>query len=277
MPLLSKEEVLGRKLNCIPREQLIVLAHSLSLSGRGSVAKITKELIESNPNEEYVDNFIKDEYAKLIELRRARISDENLRQELKKVDNFSWGVVQGRLDSKIQQQYVRRIVTYDNLVSRVAAGLHDEITDYVVCTWFNHWTTQLIEEHISAHKCVIPTLKNVKGVDLFFAGQPFDLKTTYLPKDYDPTAALKNPSDLAIWMYENQGAERFGSDNRLFVILFDKENPSLSWQLKRDFDLVFDSIDDFFDTEKVSSDDEIEFYFNEKLYHPISKVLLITK
>jgi hypothetical protein len=273
MPLLSPKEVLNLKLNSIPKEQLKTLAFSLSLSGQSSAADIIKELITTNPDEEYVNQFIKNEYAKRVEKRRARISDEDLQHELKKVNEFSWGVVQGQ----IQSQYVRQIVTYDDLISSVAAELHDEITNYVICTWFNHWTTTLIEEHISSHQRVIPTIKNVKGVDLFFDGQPFDLKTTGLPRNYDPNTALESPSDLAIWMYENQGAQRFGSDNRLFVVLFDKENPDLSWQLKRDYDLVFTAIDDFFNKDEVSSDDEIVFTFAKKTYTAISKVLLITK
>jgi hypothetical protein len=59
---------------------------------------------------------------------------------------------------------------------------------------------------------------------------PFDLKTTYLPKDYDVEDAIKNPKNLAKWMYENQGAQRFGADNRLFVVLLDKNNPQESWK-----------------------------------------------
>ncbi len=53
-------------------------------------------------------------------------------------------------------------------------------------------------------------------------------------------------------MYENQGAQRFGSDNRIFVILLDKNKPEKSWELKRDFDLVFKRIDQFFDVESVT-------------------------
>jgi hypothetical protein len=277
MPLSSPKEVMNLKLSSIPKEQLRTLAFKLSLGAQGSAADIIKELIEAKISEEYVNRFIKNEYAKRIEKRKALISDNDLRNELKKVNDFSWGVVQGQLDQKIQSQYVRQFVRYDDLVSGVAAKLHDEVTSYVICTWFNHWTTALIEEHISSHVRVIPTIKNIKGVDIFFDGQPFDLKTTYLPNNYDPNAALENPSELAVWLYENQGAQRFGSDNRLFVVLFNKENPAISWKLKRDFDLVFTAIDAFFNNETVTSDDELVFTFAKKAYTAISKVLLITR
>lgn len=87
---------------------------------------------------------------------------------------------------------------------------------------------------------------------------------------------IENPKDLAVWMYENQGAQRFGADNRLFAVLLDVNNPEESWKLKRNFDLVFSKIDDFFDGEKVSSADEVAFSFAKKTYTAVSKVLLIT-
>lgn len=277
MPLQSPKEVLNLKLSAIPAPMLQSLAGELGISSGGSAAEIVKRILVEGPSETRVNRFVKQMYLQRIEERRKLISDDELKRELFKVKTFSWGIVQGQIDRKIQREYVRRIVRYDDLVSRVSAKLHDDITNYVICTWFNHWTTVLIEEHISAHKAAIPTLKPIKGVDIFFDGQPFDLKVTYLPRDYDPASALKNPTDLAIWMYENQGEQRFGDDNRLFVVLFDAKNPEDSWKLKRDFNLVFDKIDAFFDRERIKEKDEIAFTFKGKSYTAVTKVLLITK
>ena len=277
MPLLSQKEVLNLKLSCIRLPQLKVLALDLGIPNGGPSTDIIKRILGSQPDEQTINKFIKQRYAKRIQERRAVISDENLKKELMNVKTFSWGVVQGQLDQKIQTEYVRRIVRYKDLLNNVKAKLHDDVTNYVICTWFNHWTTVLIEEHISIHKKIIPTIKNVKGIDIFFDGQPFDLKVTYLPREYNPTNAIKNPSDLAIWMYENQGAQRFGADNRLFIVLLDEDNPERSWELKRDFDLVFQKIDNFFDRETVSHKDEIVFTFGRKTYTAVTKVLVITK
>ncbi len=277
MPLLSQKEVLNLKLSCIPLPQLKMLALNLGISNLGSTTEIIKRILEKQPDEKIVSEFIKQRYNERIQERRAIISDEDLKKELLKVKTFSWGVVQGQLDQKIQTEYVRRIVRYEDLLNNVRSRLHDDVTNYVICTWFNHWTTVLIEEHISAHKKVIPTIKNIKGVDIFFDGQPFDLKVTYLPREYNPADMIKNPSDLAVWMYENQGAQRFGSDNRLFVVLLNKDNPERSWELKRDFNVVFQKIDNFFDRETVSKKDEIIFTFGRKTYTTVTKILIITK
>ncbi|MBA2123866.1 hypothetical protein B9J78_02855 [bacterium Unc6] len=277
MPLLSQKEVLNLKLSCIPLPQLKLPALNLGINNTGSATEIIKRVLDKGVDEKVIQRFIKQKYNERIQERREVISDEDLKKELLKVQTFSWGVVQGQLDQKIQAEYVRRIVRYEDLLNNVRAKLHEDVTKYVICTWFNHWTTVLIEEHISTHKRVIPTIKNIKGIDIFFDGQPFDLKVTYLPREYNPSDAIKNPTDLAVWLYENQGAQRFGADNRLFVVLLDKDNTERSWELKRDFTLVFQKIDNFFDRETVSKKDEIVFTFGRKTYTAVTKVLIITK
>lgn len=276
MPLISQKEVRNLKLSSISLQKLKEFARDVGQTNIGSATDIIKRLLDVQIVDSKIDAFIKQQYALRIKERKNLISDEDLIKELHKVKGFSWGVVQGQLDQKIQAEYVRRLVRYDDLISSVKAKLHDDVTSYVVCTWYNHWTTVLIEEHISQHLKVIPTLKNIKGIDVFLDGQPFDLKTTYLPREYDIQDAVKNPKNLAVWMYENQGAQRFGSDNRLFAILLDTKNPEESWKLKRNFKLVFSKIDEFFNKEKVSSADEIVFSFAKKTYTAVSKVLLIS-
>ncbi|OHB55305.1 MAG: hypothetical protein A2173_08690 [Planctomycetes bacterium RBG_13_44_8b] len=277
MPLFSEKEVRNLKLSSIPLEKLRVFAASLGQSNSGKASDIIKRLIDISNIDSQIDNYIKQQYMLKIKDRRAIISDNDLIKELHKVKDFSWGVVQGQLDQKIQTEYVRKIVRYDDLINNVKSKLHNDVTSYAICTWYNHWTTVLIEEHISQHPKVIPTLKNIKGIDIFFDGQPFDLKTTYLPRDYDVQDMIKNPKNLAVWMYENQGAQRFGADNRLFAILLDTKTPEESWKLKRNFDLVFAKIDNFFDKERASSADEMVFSFAKKTYTAVSKVLLVSQ
>jgi len=277
MPLLSNKEVRNLKLSSIPLPKLRELAEILDQSSQGNGTEIIKRLINLQDIESTLNNFIKKLYNERIKARKELISEEDLIKELYKVKEFSWGVVQGQLDQKIQTEYVRKIFRYDDLISGVKAKLHDDVTSYVICTWYNHWTTVLIEEHISQHPKVIPTLKNIKGMDIFVDNQPFDLKTTYLPKEYDVKDAIRNPKNLAVWMYENQGAQRFGADNRLFVVLLDARNPQDSWKLKRNFNLVFSKIDEFFNKEKATTADEVVFSFAKKTYTAVSKVLIISQ
>jgi len=273
--LVSKQELANLKLQSIKADGLKEFAEALGVDSKGSKSDIVKKLIGTSQNK--IDEFIQNKYQKLITERRTIISDEDLKKELMKVKEFRWGVVQGQLDQKIQAEYVRKFTRYEDLLSGVKSKLHDDVTSYVIATWYNHWTTVLIEDHISQHKEVIPTLSNLKGVDIFFDNQPFDLKITYLPRNYSLEEAAQNPKELIVWLYENQGAQRFGSHNRFFVVLASKDNLENSWKLKRDFDFIFSEIDKFFNTVTVSEKDEIVFSFNKKTYTTISKILIITK
>lgn len=40
------------------------------------------------------------------------------------------------------------------------------------------------------------------------------------------------------YLYELQGAQRFGDNNRVFLIITDTKNPEKSWELKRNFSLA---------------------------------------
>jgi len=275
--LLSQTEVLRFKLSTIPAPLLNKLALKTGVVGKG-VGELIKSIIASNINERVLDEFIKQEYSKKAKERRSIISDADLLSELNRVQHFKWGIEQGQLDNKIQVQFVRQFPRYDDLVSNVEKILYTSVKDYVICSWYNFWSTVIIEDIISTHPRVVPTLKNVKGVDLFFDGQPFDLKITYMPKGFsNPEEAISEPSKLAIWLYENQGAQRFGADNRLFVVLHDTKNTDESWRIKRDIDFVKNNINRFFDTETVSKKDEIVFTFQKHTYTAISKILLLAK
>ncbi len=275
--LVSDKELKNLKLKGIRAAELKDFAVLVGGQPGGNATEIIKSCIEKGVSQNQIDSFIKSKYSEQLAERRRLINDDEIISEVRKLNTFNWGVVQGQLDQKIQAEYVRRYFRYDDLINNVRGSLHSEITNYVLATWYNHWTTILIEDHISSHPRVIPTLKNNFGVDLFFDEQPFDLKITYLPKNYYASSALADPKGLAIWMYENQGAQRFGSDNRLFVVLLDKDKPEDSWKLKRDFEFVYSAIDNFFDTAKIDSSDEVIFSFKGQTYTTISKVLMIAK
>jgi len=116
MPFFSKKEVLNLKLRSVDLARLKILARQLGLSPKGTSSKIIKQIIESGVDEGEIDYFIKQQYKSKIKKRRSIVADEVLKRELGKVKSFSWGIVQGQLDQKIQAEYVRKIVSYDDLL-----------------------------------------------------------------------------------------------------------------------------------------------------------------
>ena len=268
-------EAANLKLKAVPVKDLRELARERQLNGRGTHGAIAARLLTQPPA--VIDEFIKRKYAANAHARRTNlISDDDLLAELRRVESIDWGSVQGQLDGKIQREYVRVFTRYDDLLRGVRNRLHDEITGYAIASWYNHWSTVLIEDHISAHPNVVPTIKNIRGVDLFLRDYPFDLKITYLPQGYDLPDALARPTRLARWLYENQGQQRFGAENRFYVVLADPADVAQSWRLKREVGLIYPAIDAFLNQAAVTEEDILPFVFGGRSYTPRCKILLIT-
>ena len=269
-------EAVNLKLKAVSVKDLRELARERQLSGRGTHGAIAARLLTQPPA--VIDEFIKRKYAANVRARRTElISDDELLGELHRVEAIDWGSVQGQLDGKIQREYVRVFTRYDDLVRGVRNRRHDEITGYAIASWYNHWSTVLIEDHISGHPNVVPTIKNIRGIDLFLRDYPFDLKITYLPQGYDLPDAVAEPARLARWLYENQGQQRFGAENRFYVVLADPADVAQSWRLKREVGLIYPAIDAFLSRVTVTEDDILPFVFGGRSYTPRCKILLITR
>ncbi|MCX7832524.1 MAG: hypothetical protein N2440_06465 [Actinobacteria bacterium] len=276
MNKLTQKELKKLKLECMKKDHLMQLAKDSGIDSRGSSSELIEKLIDISMD--LIDGFMKKRYLDLIKERQEKIiSDEELKQELLKVKNYKWGTVQGGLDQMIQSQYVRKFARYDELINEVRNRFQEEIKSYLIATWYNHWTTVLIEDHISQHPRVIPTLKHKLGIDIFFDDYPFDLKITYLRKDHSLNRNLKNPKEIIKWLYENQGEQRFSPNNRIYILLLDKKNVEESWKLKSDFDFLFNEIDNFFDSAKVTEEDQVTFSFKNREYTSLAKLLFISK
>ena len=73
-----------------------------------------------------------------------------------------------------------------------------------------------------------------------------------------------NPKILATWLYENQGEMRFGSENRLFLVLVDTDDFGNSWKLKRNLDLLKPTIMNYLDNFKTKKIDDLKVSFGYK-------------
>ena len=88
------------------------------------------------------------------------------------------------LEKTIVDNYVKRIRSFDELQSRVEEELFHSMKSYVLCSWYNHWTSIIIEDVFRDHPAVLPAVGLIKKVDFFVRGIPYDLKVTYLPEGF---------------------------------------------------------------------------------------------
>ncbi|MBF6653462.1 hypothetical protein C3B47_11285 [Flavobacterium columnare] len=303
---------------------------------------LSSDVLNSN---NLLDDFIKSENAKQV----GALNTDELVSELYKLKNFDWGGdYQNSLDKYLIKRYVKiQNPSYENLLSKFETEINAAVQGYVLNSWYNHWSSILIEHIFKSHTEVLPTVGQIKSVDFFINHIPFDLKVTYLPAEYiktkrkekglpveltflkkkareakiifDKTAksadifyeivekmkdrndtfclnALKtlkdekleilkevqnNPKVLATWLYENQGEMRFGSENRLFLVLVDTDDFTNSWKLKRNIDLLKPTILTYLDNFKTKKieDLKIEFEFKgkSKTFTALTDIIFVVK
>ncbi len=280
-----------------------------------------------NNSHKILDTYIKEKNKILV----SELNTEQLVSELYKLKNFDWGGdYQNSLDKYLVSRYVKVHKSYDTLVSKFETEIHVAVQGYVLNSWYNHWSSILIEHIFKSHPTVLPTVGQIKSVDFFINNVPFDLKVTYLPAEYikfkrkekglpveltflkskateakitfdkkakdadifyeivekmkdkndvfcnNILSTLKNeklqilkevqddPKILATWLYENQGEMRFGSENRLFLVLVDTDDFNNSWKLKRNLELLKPTIINYLDNFKNKKIDDLKVSFGYK-------------
>lgn len=119
------------------------------------------------------------------ERERRRITESELINQLYRVQEFNWGGLhQNSLEKTIVDNYVKKITKYDTLCQNVENELLTSMRGYVLCSWYNHWTSIIIEDIFKDHPNVLPAVGLVKKIDFFIHDTPFDLKVTHLPEGY---------------------------------------------------------------------------------------------
>ncbi len=285
----------------------------------------------SNQSHQQLDLYIKEKNSQILK----SLDRNRLVSELYKLKIFQWGGdYQNSLDKYLVSHYVKTkmIISYNELMSKFEQEITPVVQGYVLNSWYNYWSSILIEHIFKSHSSILPTVGQIKSVDFFINNIPFDLKVTYFPSEYlklkrkeknlpveltflktkakellidfdktakppdiyyeiteklkdrnDKTAinilnqlklenmgiineAQQNPKILAKWLYENQGEMRFGSENRLFLVLIDTDDFASSWKLKRNLDVLTPTINKFLDTfsSKKIEDLKIEFNYHGK-------------
>lgn len=293
---------------------------------------------------EILNNYIKTKHGKQV----ASLDIEQLVSALYKLKNFDWGGdYRNSLDKYLISRYVKVHQSYDTLISKFDSEINNAVQGYVLNSWYNHWSSILIENIFKAHSLVLPTVGQVKSVDFFVNSIPFDLKVTYLPAEYiklkrkemglpveltflknkaieagicfDKKAkdtdiyheitermkdknddfccsvlailkseklqilkeAQSNPKMLATWLYENQGEMRFGSENRLFLVLVDSDDFNNSWKLKRNLSLLEPMITQYLDNFKSKKMDDLKVTFAYKgksqTFTALADVIFVTR
>ena len=196
---------------------------------------LLKSVYEAKLDESLIDNFTRDQYER--ERADRKKNEDYLISQLYQMKVFNWGgLYQNSLEQTIINNYVKKVQDWDALNQAIENELHASLRGYVQCSWYNHWTSIIIEDIFKDHPAILPTIGLIKKVDFFINNFPFDLKVTYFPEGY--MKELRRNEGLrpeltelkAFCRQEDIWFDQDTPDNVLFLELLAKvnENPSAS-------------------------------------------------
>lgn len=109
---------------------------------------------------------------------------ERLKEDLYKVQYYSWGGDQNNsLDKYLISRYVKVISDFNELQSR-QPEIGVNAWNYVQNSWYNNWSSFIIESLFKRNPKVISAVGEIKSVDFFIDGYPLDLKVTFFPTQF---------------------------------------------------------------------------------------------
>lgn len=116
--------------------------------------------------------------------KSLNIDENRLKEDLYKVMYYAWGGDQNNsLDKHLVSRYVKIISRYDELSGK-RGEIAENAWNYVQTSWYNNWTSYLIESLFKRHSKVVSAVGEIKSVDFFIGDYPVDLKVTYFPNQY---------------------------------------------------------------------------------------------
>lgn len=137
--------------------------------------------------DDMINTFINQKYG---EEREGRLTNQAyLVDQLNRLQNFDWGGSFGNsLEKNIVNNYVKKIQSYELINEEIEGNLLSSLRGYTLNSWYNHWTSIIIEDLFKDHKIVLPTVGLVKKIDFFINDIPFDLKERYNRQNLEPTS-----------------------------------------------------------------------------------------
>ena len=140
-------------------------------------------ILENHPERmSILDSYLRDRNNEWY--KKIGIDEEKVKSSLRKINAYEWGGDQNNsLDQYLVRRYIKVISDYDTLQKKeneIAANAWK----FVQTSWYNNWTSYLIESLFKKHKRVLSAIGEIKSVDFFIDDYPIDLKVTYFPNEY---------------------------------------------------------------------------------------------
>lgn len=184
----NRNGILWLKVRAISRSKHIsqfLMENGLSLSS-SKISLMNRELFDLLENrkdsEEMLNKFLQNLNYEWYET--LNVDKGSLKEDLYKVQSYSWGGDQNNsLDKYLVSHFVKTIDNFSELEQR-KGEIATNAWNYVQNSWYNNWTSFLIESLFKQNKRIISAVGEIKSVDFFIDEFPIDLKVTFFPNKF---------------------------------------------------------------------------------------------
>lgn len=153
------------------------------------------------------------------------VDEEKLKSGLRQINTYEWGGDQeNSLDQYLVRRYIKVISDFDELRSKTDS-IAANAWKFVQTSWYNNWTSYLIESIFKKHRRVLSAVGEIKSVDFFIDNYPVDLKVTYFPEAYMQRQLMNILGNSELTWLKRQ-AKTFGilpdknlSDSKQYIFL----------------------------------------------------------
>ena len=128
---------------------------------------------------------------------------DQLKEDLYRIQYYAWGGDQNNsLDKYFISRYVKVLSNYNELLNK-QAEIGVNAWNYVQNSWYNNWTSFVIESLFKRNQRVISAVGEIKSVDFFIEDYPIDLKVTFFPSQFmeQKLKGIFNKSSIS-WLKE---------------------------------------------------------------------------
>lgn len=180
---MAREEYLKRLLNEEIQHVKAPQREYLEVAAQTRGKKQFQAVYKSDLTTAQIEKAIRRIYTEQREERKAH--EDELVSELYNVRSFDWGGLHPHsLEKTIIDNYVKKIPSYQKLVDKIENEIHQTMRAYVLCSWYEYWTSIIIQDLFTDHPRVLPILVAMKRIDFFVNDVPFVLQVAYLPESY---------------------------------------------------------------------------------------------
>ena len=140
-------------------------------------------IMEATPNGmSMLDTYLRDRNNEWY--RTMGVDEDKLKSGLRQITSYEWGGDQDNsLDQYLVRRYIKVISDYEILQGK-ADSIAANAWKFVQTSWYNNWTSYLIESIFKKHHRVLSAVGEIKSVDFFIDNYPIDLKVTYFPEAF---------------------------------------------------------------------------------------------